>query len=119
MEVDGRRLRREQNRDAVLDALAELFREGVYEPSANEIAERAGLSPRSLFRYFDDVDDLHRATVERQLRRARRLVALDVTSADSLDVRVERLVESRSRLWEELAPGARAARVCAHRHPAL
>ena len=27
-EVDGRRLRREQNREAVLDALVELFREG-------------------------------------------------------------------------------------------
>ena len=40
-EVDGRRLRREQNREAVLDALAALFSEGVYQPSANDIAERA------------------------------------------------------------------------------
>src|SRR5438128_1011303 len=70
-EVDGRRLRREQNREAVLDALVELFAEGLYQPSANDIAERAGISPRSLFRYFDDIDDLNRATIERQLAAAR------------------------------------------------
>ena len=43
--VDGRRLRREQNREAVIDALVELFEEGSYTPSSGEIAERAGISP--------------------------------------------------------------------------
>ena len=60
-EVDGRRLRRDQNREAVLDALVALFHEGIYQPSTNDIAERAGISPRSVFRYFEDVDDLNRA----------------------------------------------------------
>ncbi|MDQ1403321.1 MAG: hypothetical protein QOG03_1637, partial [Actinomycetota bacterium] len=45
-ELDGRRLRREQNRAAVLAALVDLFAEGEYQPNANLIAERAGLSPR-------------------------------------------------------------------------
>ncbi len=44
VEVDGRRARREHNRAAVLDALAELYGEANYEPSAAEIAERAGLA---------------------------------------------------------------------------
>ena len=78
-EVDGRRLRREQNRDAVLDALGALFHEGSYQPSTNEIAERGGISPRSLFRYFDDVDDLNRAAIDLQLAKARPL--LDVGRA--------------------------------------
>lgn len=118
-EVDGRRLRREQNREAVLDALVALFREGVYEPSSNEVAERAGLSPRSLFRYFDDVDDLHRSAAERHLQRARPLLEVDAVPGDPTARKIERLVQARSRLFEEIAPAARAMRVCAYRHPDL
>jgi AcrR family transcriptional regulator len=118
-EVDGRRARREQNRAAVVDALAELYAEGTYEPSAAEIAERAGLSPRSLFRYFDDVDDLNRATIDQQLDRARPLLAVPATADDPTATKVDRLVEARLRLYEAIAPAARAARVGAWRHPVL
>lgn len=118
-EVDGRRARREQNRAAVLDALAELYGEGTYEPSAAEIAERAGLSPRSLFRYFDDVDDLNRATIDQQLTRARPLLAVDARAEDPTAAKVERLVAARLRLYEAIAPAARAARICAWRHPVM
>ena len=117
--MDGRRARREQNRAAVLDALAELYREGNYEPSAAEIAERAGLSPRSLFRYFDDVDDLNRATIDQQLERARPLLAVDARPGDPTATKVERLVEARLRLYDAIAPVARAARICAWRHPVI
>jgi AcrR family transcriptional regulator len=103
----------------VLDALAELYREGVYEPSAAQIAERAGLSSRSLFRYFDDVDDLNRATIDQQLARARPLLAVDARPDDPAATKVERLVDARLRLYEAIAPAARAARVCAWRHPVL
>jgi len=118
-EVDGRRARREQNRGAVLDALAELYREGNYEPGAAEIAERASLSPRSLFRYFDDVDDLNRATIDRQLARARPLLAVDARPEDPTATKVDRLVQARLRLYEAIAPAARAARICAWRHPVM
>jgi TetR/AcrR family transcriptional regulator of autoinduction and epiphytic fitness len=118
-EVDGRRQRREHNRDAVIDALLELFGEGVYEPSSNEIAERAGLSPRSLFRYFDDVDDLYRTATGRQLRRARPFVDVGVGPESSTETKIERLVKARVRLFEEIGPAARVTRVCAHRHPVV
>jgi AcrR family transcriptional regulator len=115
-EVDGRRLRREQNRDAVLDALTELFAEGAYQPNANQIAERAGLSPRSLFRYFDDVDDLNHAAIDRQLAAARPLLDVGVPPDAPTVTKIERLVDARVRLFETIAPAARSARVCAHRH---
>lgn len=115
--TDGRRLRREQNREAVLDALLGLFRDGIVQPSAAEVADRAGISVRSLFRYFDDVDDLSRAAIERHLAAAQPLMTIDATTADPLPVRVERAVESRLRLWEAVAPSARAARACAIRNP--
>jgi AcrR family transcriptional regulator len=118
-ESDGRRLRREQNREAVLDALVALHEEGHYEPSANEIAERAGLSPRSLFRYFDDVDDLHHAAIDRQLLQARPLLDIGVGPGAPLAERVRHLVDARIRLFERTAPAARATRACAHRHPVV
>jgi AcrR family transcriptional regulator len=119
VEADGRRLRREQNRETVLDALADLFDEGVYEPSTNEIAERAGLSPRSLFRYFDDIDDLHHAVIDRELANARPLLDTGATPGAATPAKIERLVEARVALYETIAPAARAARACAHRHPAV
>jgi AcrR family transcriptional regulator len=116
IESDGRRLRREQNREAVIDALVDLHREGRYQPSTNDIAERAGLSPRSLFRYFDDVDDLNHAAIDRQLARARPLLDVGATPGAPLTDRIRALVEARARLYEAIGPGARAARVTAHRH---
>jgi len=115
-ELDGRRVRRRQNREAVIDALIELFHEGVYEPGSALIAERAGLSPRSLFRYFDDIDDLSHAAIDRELAQALPLVAIDLDDSAPLPVRIERLVVSRVRLYEAIGPGARAARVIAHRN---
>jgi AcrR family transcriptional regulator len=118
-EVDGRRLRREQNREAVLDALVALFHEGVYTPSTNDIAERAGISPRSVFRYFEDVDDLNRAAIERQLAKARPLLDVGVDPGTPTRTKIERVVEARVCLFETIAPAARAARISAHRHPVV
>lgn len=112
---DGRKLRREQNREAVLDALVSLFEEGIYQPSTNDIAERAGISPRSVFRYFEDVDDLNRAAIERQLSQARPLLDVGVEPGDDTRTKIERVVEARVHLFETTAPAARAARVSAHR----
>ena len=117
VEVDGRRLRREQNRKAVLDAMVELFEEGDLTPTTGEVAERAGISPRSLFRYFDDIDDLNRAAIDRQLHDARPLLDPDVAVDAPLAERIEVLVATRDRLWETIAPAARAARALAHKRP--
>jgi AcrR family transcriptional regulator len=114
--LDGRHVRREQNREAVLDALAGLFEEGNLLPTSGEIAERAGLSPRSLFRYFDDIDDLSHATIDRQLARARPLLHVPAVASDPTAVKIACVVEARIRLFETIAPAARSARVCAHRH---
>jgi AcrR family transcriptional regulator len=118
-ESDGRRLRRKLNRDAVLDALLGLFRDGIYQPSTAEIAHRAGISPRSLFRYFSDVDDLHRAALNRQLQRAWPLVELGTDPDQPTAVKIACVVQSRARLYEEMAPAARAMRAASHRHQQL
>jgi AcrR family transcriptional regulator len=116
-QLDGRHLRREQNREAVLDAMVELFEEGNLTPTTGEVAVRAGLSPRSLFRYFDDIDDLNRAAIDRQLHEAQPLLDPDVALDAPLEARIDALVTTRARLWDAIAPAARAARALSHRRP--
>ncbi len=118
-EGDGRRLRRERNRQAVVEALLDLYQTGNLRPSTAEVAERAGLSPRSLFRYFDDVDDLTRAAVEGQLERAAPLVPVTVVPDAPLEVRVAALVEQRFRLFDAVAPAATVSRLRSPFQPVL
>ena len=118
---DGRRLRRDKNRDAVIDALLDLFRDGVYQPSTAQIATQAGLSLRSLFRYFDDVEDLHRAAAARQIQLALPLVSLGTTPDEPTSVKIRAVAHARASLFEQVAPagagpaGRRAQAGCADR----
>jgi AcrR family transcriptional regulator len=117
--VDGRRLRREQNRAAIVETLLALYAEGRYDATAAEVAERAGLSPRSLFRYFDDTDDLSRAAIEHEQARARPLLRIAAAPDDDLDTRIAALVAARMQMWDLVGPGARAARMKAPVSPAV
>ena len=108
---DGRRLRRERNREAVVEALLELFQDGDLQPSANHIAERAGLSPRSLFRYFDDIDDLSRAAIQRQQRRVWPLARVDAAYDAPLAERIAAVAESRVRLYDAIGNVGQVARL--------
>lgn len=117
--VDGRRLRRDRNRDAVVDALLALYGDGNLDPSSAEIAERAGLSPRSLFRYFDDIDDLCRAAIAEQQRRVEHLFTVDVADGADLETRIAALVEQRVSLFEAITPGASVMRLRAPFQPIL
>ena len=59
--VDGRNARRVRNRQAVVDATLALLDEGHTDISVDEVVERSGVSKRSIFRYFETLDDLDRA----------------------------------------------------------
>jgi AcrR family transcriptional regulator len=118
-DLDGRHLRRERNREAVVDALLELYNEGNFEPSANEIAERAGSSPRSLFRYFDDVDDLCSEAIRRQEDRVRHLVDIAAGPSASLADRITALIDSRVALFEAIDSVGQVARIRAPFQPLI
>lgn len=106
--ADGRTARRDRNRDAVLDAVLDLFAEDALAPTAVQVAERSGVSLRSVYRYFEDTDELVRAAIERSLVRVRPLFQLDDLGRGPLDDRVDRLVSSRLRLYEQVGPLMRA-----------
>jgi AcrR family transcriptional regulator len=116
---DGRQLRRQRNREAVVEALLDLYADGSLRPSADEIASRSGLSPRSLFRYFDDVDDLIRSAVTRQQARVIPLVPIEATPEDSLSVRITALVAQRFRVFDAVGNAAAVVRLRAPFEPVL
>jgi TetR/AcrR family transcriptional regulator, regulator of autoinduction and epiphytic fitness len=107
--VDKRRLRAEQGRERVVEALLAFFAEGETQPGAARIAERAGVSERSVFRYFDDLDALAAETVKRQIERVRDVYAPPPATGD-LGARVDAIVEQRLRIHAEVAVASEAAR---------
>jgi AcrR family transcriptional regulator len=108
---DGRRARRDRNREAVVDALLALYRSGNLDPSSAEIAEHAGLSPRSLFRYFDDIDDLCRAAIARQQERILPATILTAEPTDQFADRVAALVSARLEVYALMGPVGVVARL--------
>ncbi|MGH9026009.1 MAG: TetR/AcrR family transcriptional regulator, partial [Acidimicrobiia bacterium] len=106
--ADGRVARGARNRDALVDALLELLREGVARPRAREIADRAGLSLRTVFQHFDDLEALHASAADRQ-REHLTAWFRPLTADGPTDERVTALVARRAELFEEIAPVRRAS----------
>ena len=117
--TDGRVLRRERNRAEIVDALLALLREGHVEVSAAQIAERAKLSERSVFRYFDDLDDLYRTVCAVQFERERKHATIDSFSKGSTEDKIAHFVEQRVRLFTSIGNIGRASRVFAHRNTVI
>ncbi|RYZ68502.1 MAG: TetR/AcrR family transcriptional regulator, partial [Proteobacteria bacterium] len=63
-QTDGRMQRSERTRALILQAHADLLREGVLKPTAALISERAGVSRRTLWSNFHDMESLLGATVD-------------------------------------------------------
>lgn len=117
--IDGRSLRRERNREAVIVSLLELIREGNHDPATSDIADRAGVSHRSVFRYFEDLNDLVRQAIEYEIADAIPLATMADMGEGPVEARIESLIESRLRVYEHTHPVARVARARSLSIPAI
>ena len=86
--VDGRSAIRDRNRNAVLDAVLDLFSEDNLSPGPEEVALRVGLSVRSVYRYFDDHDSLTRAAIARNIERVTPLFLIPAIGEGDVDGRI-------------------------------
>ena len=71
VELDGRRRRGQDNKARIVAAMLEMVREGELAPSAEQVAARADVGLRTVFRHFQDMDSLYReigAVVGRRVR---------------------------------------------------
>ena len=64
---DGRQQRSMRSRQSIIDAMIALMKEGELMPTAQSISDTAGVSIRSVFRHFSELDLLY-AEVDKALR---------------------------------------------------
>ena len=107
--VDGRTARRQRNKDAVLDALIELANEGDHEPPIERIADRAHVSYRSVYRYFDDRTDLMLSAIGRVMGDLWPIFDIEHLGEGPLEERIEHLISVRLDAYRRLAPVTRSA----------
>lgn len=104
---DGRRLRSERTRAAIIAALHSLIEEGDLKPTAPRVALRASVSLRTVFQHFADIEHLFAALAEQQVR----VISAEVVLVDPhlpLPERLRAYVAQRSHLLEKITPVARA-----------
>ena len=106
--TDGRKARSHHTRAAVAEAMLDCLEEGLLRPSAKQVAERAGVSSRAVFRHFDNMEALLEETAQLQIERVMRQLPPVVTEGSLLQ-RIDALVLHSVRRNEIIAPVRRAA----------
>ncbi|HUI47418.1 MAG TPA: TetR/AcrR family transcriptional regulator [Acidimicrobiia bacterium] len=108
--VDGRAARSAKTRDAIADALLDLLGDGRLRPTAKEIAERAGVSVRSVYVHFDDLEDLFCVAATRHFGRIAPMLT-PIPAGGTVDQRAHALVSQRIRLYSQTGAVGRATRL--------
>jgi AcrR family transcriptional regulator len=117
--LDGRTARRLENRQRILDAALELIAEGDEEVSSEAIAERAGVSVRSVYNHFPSARHLIAGMYERGAEQVRPLLDEMPSPADPFGERVHRWIRLRCTIQERIAAVRWRALVAEERHPEL
>ncbi|HEX3785498.1 MAG TPA: TetR/AcrR family transcriptional regulator [Pseudonocardiaceae bacterium] len=112
--ADGRAARSQRTRRAILDGMRALHAEGDLRPTAPRIAQRAGVSLRTVWQQFTDMETLLVEAIERDNEILRSLIE-PVEPDQPLAVRIALFVGRRSSVLEQMTPTWRAARL--HRSP--
>ena len=99
--VDGRRLRSERSRLAFVDAVLILQEEGVLVPTAQQIADRAGVGIRSFFRHFEDMESLFKA-IDDHIRDSYEALFIGGDRSGTLEERIDGMVRRRADAFESV-----------------
>ena len=110
--ADGRRRRSESSRDKIVEAMLALVAEGKITPSAEQVALRAEVGLRSVFRHFKDMESLYAAMTARLARNYE--MWLVPYKSDDWREQLSETTDRRLSTYEKLMPFKRAAD--AHRH---
>lgn len=106
--IDGRAARAVRTHGAIIEALVTVLAEGDLQPPAERIAERAGVSLRTVYQHFPDRQALHKAVAERQWREVGKVIEVIPSELPPAE-RIDRLVAQRARIWEIVTPVRRVA----------
>lgn len=107
---DGRTRRAERTREAIIDAHMALMLDGDLQPTARRVAERAGVSLRTLWGHFKDLEALFAAAGQKTLR----IQYADfhpIPPDQPLADRIDQFCRQRAHMLEVIAGASRAAQI--------
>ncbi|MFM6854469.1 MAG: TetR/AcrR family transcriptional regulator [Sphingopyxis sp.] len=107
---DGRRRRSLSSRAKIVSAVMEFTRAGDFAPSAQRVADMAGVGLRTVFRHFDDMDTLFReitTMVEAEVMP----IILQPVDGDTWQDKLAIVVERRAAVFETIMPFRLSANV--------
>jgi AcrR family transcriptional regulator len=109
-EADGRRRRSQDSRARIVQAMLELVHAGDVAPAAEEVAARADVGLRTVFRHFKDMESLRRemtAVIEAELHA---VIDQPLKGATPCE-RLREILQRRATVYEKIGPFKRAADV--------
>lgn len=101
--TDGRKLRSEDSKRRIVSAMLQLVREGRMAPTAEEVAKRAEVGLRTVFRRFKDMESLY---AEMSVAINEKVDSIVDSSLDSNDWRenLAGMVDRRLQVYEVIMP---------------
>jgi len=108
--TDGRRMRSRDSKRKIVAAMLELVREGHIAPTAEEVAQRANVGLRTVFRRFKDMENLY---AEMAIAIGEQVSPITDAALGNHDwpVNFSQLVARRLRVYEVIMPYRVAAEV--------
>ena len=100
---DGRVQRGARSRESIVGALFSLVESGELQPTAEQVAQQAGVGTRTVFRHFNDMERLYAELDARVESEMRPLLGGTLPSGD-LPTRVAALVGRRAIFFEQVRP---------------
>jgi len=116
--TDGRRLRSRDSKRKIVTAMLELVREGRIAPTAEEVAQRANVGLRTVFRRFKDMESLY---AEMSIAISEQVAPIidEALANDDWIGNLQQLVARRARVYEIVMPYRVAADVLKFQSTAL
>lgn len=105
VKADGRKTRRLNNKQKTIETILDMILETGIEPGIDDIAERSGISRRSVFYYFNNKDMMIRETnilIHERLNKSFKMPAPDPSRP--LEDTLRLFLDTRIRIFEYIAP---------------
>jgi len=98
---DGRRKRSVRSREKIIQALFDLVRAGDIDVSAQRVANKAGISLRTVFRHFEEVDHIYKEITSRIEDEVTPMVIAPFKAGDWRG-RLREVIDRRAKIYEHI-----------------
>ena len=100
LKQDGRRLRSLTSQNIIVDALLALVKKGILEPTAQQIADEAGISIRTVFRHIEDMETLF-SKMNEKIELSNQEMIDDFKPKGDLSERIKGLITLEAKVFED------------------